>query len=43
MKIENGQSYLAMHDFITSDAAPIDLKFEAVSPEEIKKRLKTLN
>jgi hypothetical protein len=42
MKIENGQSYLAMHDFITS-SAPIDLKFEALSPEEIKERLKTLN
>jgi OmpA family len=42
MKIENGQSYLAMHDFITS-SAPIDLKFEALSPEEIKERLKKLN
>jgi hypothetical protein len=42
MKIENGQSYLAMHDFITS-ATPIDLKFEALSPEEIKEKLKKLN
>jgi hypothetical protein len=42
MKIENGQSYLAMHDFITS-AEPIDLKFEALSPEQIKERLKKLN
>jgi hypothetical protein len=42
MKIENGQSYLAMHDFITS-SAPIDLKFEALSPDEIKERLKKLN
>ncbi len=42
MKIENGQSYLAMHDFITSSEI-IDLKFEALSPEEIKERLKKLN
>jgi OmpA family len=42
MKIENGQSYLAMHDFITS-TTPIDLKFEALSPEEIKEKLKKLN
>jgi OmpA family len=43
MKIENGQSYLAMYNFITSDSPKIDLKFEALSPEEIKERLKTLN
>jgi hypothetical protein len=43
MKIENGQSYLAMHDFITTASANIDLKFEALSPEEIKERLKKLN
>jgi hypothetical protein len=42
MKIENGQSYLAMHDFITS-TTPIDLKFEPLSPEEIKEKLKKLN
>ena len=43
MKIENGQSYLAMYDFITTASPKIDLKFEALSPEEIKERLKKLN
>jgi hypothetical protein len=43
MKIEDGQSYLAMYNFITSDSPKIDLKFEALSPDEIKERLKKLN
>jgi hypothetical protein len=43
MKIENGQSYLAMYDFITTNSPKIDLKFEALSPEQIKERLKKLN
>jgi OmpA family len=43
MKIENGQSYLAMQDIITTELAVVELKFEALSPDEIKERLKKLN
>ena len=42
MKIENGQSYLALKPITTANMS-VDLNFKAVSAEEIKEQLKTLD